>query len=297
MTPRLLAVLFALLLAFPATAEEVTIKPKDLTWNADLVVAEGKTLADGVLLMLHGTLGHKDMEIIGGMQELMAERGFNSLAINLSLGLDNRKGMYDCTTPHKHRHEDAIDEIGNWIDWLKEQKAGPISLYGHSRGGNQVAWYAATEAGKEITHVVMVAPMTYGIVAEAKAYRKQFGKELLAGMDEAMRYQDGGHGGKLMKGIPFLHCAEADVAPSSFIEYYHGDRRKDTPALLEKIKAPKLIVVSDDDKVVPQLAESVKSVNDPDTRLELFEGAGHFYPDLYAEDLADLVAEFIGGAP
>ncbi|GAB6053403.1 alpha/beta fold hydrolase [Magnetospira thiophila] len=292
MAPRLLALLMTLSLAFPALAEEVTIKPQDLTLNADLVLAEGKTLKDGVLLMVHGTMAHKDMEIIGGMQTLLAARGVNSLALNLSLGLDDRHGMYDCKVPHHHAHEDAVDEIGDWVGWLKQQGAGPIALFGHSRGGNQVAWFAATEAGKDITKVVMVAPMTYGIVAEAKSYRKQYGKELLANMDQAMRIQDGGRD-DMLTAVPFLHCAEADVAASSFLAYYHGDMRKDTPALLKKIKQPKLIIVSNDDPVVPELIEAVNQVADPGTRMEVMEGAGHFFPDLYAEDLADLVAEFL----
>ena len=52
---------FALLIAvlsLPANAGEVKIKHGGLTLNANLNVALGKTLADRVVLMLHGNLAH-----------------------------------------------------------------------------------------------------------------------------------------------------------------------------------------------------------------------------------------------
>ena len=73
----------------PAPAEEVKINHGGLTLNADLELAGGKTLADGVVLMTHGLLAHKGMEIMTALKGLLAERGLNTLAINLSLNLDD----------------------------------------------------------------------------------------------------------------------------------------------------------------------------------------------------------------
>ena len=48
----------------PALAAEVTLPYKGLTLNADLTLAPGKTLADGVILITHGSLAHRDMEML-----------------------------------------------------------------------------------------------------------------------------------------------------------------------------------------------------------------------------------------
>lgn len=55
---------------------------------------------------------------------------------------DRGEDMYDCAKPHRHRLVDALDEIAAWVDWLKQRGASDIVLLGHSRGGNQAAWYA-----------------------------------------------------------------------------------------------------------------------------------------------------------
>ena len=73
--------------------------------------------------MTHGALAHNGMEIIATLQGLFTEADISSLAINLSLGLDDRHGMYDCATPHTHKHSDALNEIDVWLDWLETQGA------------------------------------------------------------------------------------------------------------------------------------------------------------------------------
>src|SRR5262245_19151032 len=80
---------FAALLAPASHAEDVKIDVQGLTVIGNLDLAPGKSLkSDGVLLLLHDTLAHNRMEIMSALQELLHERGINSLAITLSLGLN-----------------------------------------------------------------------------------------------------------------------------------------------------------------------------------------------------------------
>ena len=122
-----------------SNADEVRIKQNELLLNGDLELAEGSDLADGVILMLHGTLGHKDMEVMATLQTVFQEYGRNTLAINLSLDIDDRHGFYPCEQPHTHDFTDALTELGLWLAWLRENGAGEIVLFGHSRGANQIA--------------------------------------------------------------------------------------------------------------------------------------------------------------
>ena len=128
----------------PLRAEEVRTDHQGLDVTGELSIASGKSLKqDGVVLLVHGSLGHDRMEIISAQQELLREAGINSLAITLSLGLNERRGMFDCSIEQDHRNEDAAEEIRSWVDWLKAQGVTNIVLAGHSRGGNQAAIYAA----------------------------------------------------------------------------------------------------------------------------------------------------------
>jgi len=133
------AVAFSLLAAFGTLqAEEVTVKQGDITLRG-LTLAEGKTAKDGVILMQHGTLAHNKMEIMQSLSDLLKEKGYNTLNVNLSYAVDKRPSeMLDCTIEHKHKHEDAMAELDTWMNWLKEQGASKVTVLGHSRGGNQV---------------------------------------------------------------------------------------------------------------------------------------------------------------
>lgn len=80
------------------SAEEVTLKHQGVTLNANLEKADNWS-AGTVVMMTHGTLAHNKMEIMATVQELLSEQDVSSLAINLSLGLDNRKVVTNSTSP------------------------------------------------------------------------------------------------------------------------------------------------------------------------------------------------------
>ncbi len=287
--PVLFAVFY--LAATPVRAERVNLIYKGLGVSANLQLAAGKSLADGVALITHGTLGYGGMEIIAAMQNLLKERGMSSLAITLSLGIDNRKGMYDCAVTHTHKHTDALDEIGFWLGWLKGKGVGPVTLIGHSRGGNQTAWFAAERDDPIISRVVLVAPARYDMKEIAAAYRRNYKTDLAPLYDKAAKLVKAGRGGTVMKGVGFLYCRNADVTAATFENYYSDDIRKDTPSILSRIKKPVLVISGSEDKVVRGLPGAVRK-SGSSAKLVVVEDAGHFFRDLFADDMADAIAEF-----
>ncbi|MEX2430947.1 MAG: alpha/beta fold hydrolase, partial [Dehalococcoidia bacterium] len=156
-------------------AEQVQLEKDGLTHLAYLEMAPGKSMDDGVILMLHGTMAHGRMEIMEAFQNLTAERGYNSLSINLSLGMDAREGMMDCADPHVHRHEDALAEMDAWMGWLNEQGAGQVALMAHSRGAAQTAWYAAEHRPQGVEKIVLVAPATSDHARTVREYESRYG--------------------------------------------------------------------------------------------------------------------------
>jgi pimeloyl-ACP methyl ester carboxylesterase len=277
-----------------ATADEVSRQYKGLKITANLVKVGDNWRQGPVLLMTHGTLAHSRMEIMATLQQLFAERGYSSLAVNLSLGVSDRKGMYDCKVPHTHRHSDALDEIGLWRDWLKAQGVDNIVLLGHSRGGNQTAWFAAERDDPSVRAVVLVAPALWSEDYAARNYQKRYGKPLAPVLARAESLVKQDKGDTLMQPVDFIYCKDAAATARAFVSYYRADPRRHTPHLLRSIDKPVLVFAGSADTVVAGLEEQMAGVLGRDNiSLQTLEGADHFFRDLYAEDLADSAVDFI----
>lgn len=276
-------------------AAEVSRTEQGLQRVANLELAEGKHLQDGVVLMTHGTLAHGEMEIMASLQDLLKDNGVNSLSITLSLGLDKRHGMYDCNVPHKHKHQDAMQEIDGWLKWLKSKKAGPVVLLGHSRGGNQTAWYASEHPSAEFEKVVLIAPATWSEAKDIKGYKDRYKKSLAPILRKAESLVKQAKGSQMMTHTDFIYCADTSVSAEAFVSYYQPDARMHTPNLLSKINKPVMVFAGGEDKVVKGLIKAVKPLADgKKIQLMVIDGADHFFRDLYAEDVTEAMLEFMG---
>ena len=291
LSPLVQAVVVALfLLAAPATANEVRIPNNGLKLNAELTLAGGKTLADGAVLIVHGTMAHNAMDTISNLAGVLNERGFNTLAINLSLGIDDRHGMYDCKVTHRHRHADALEEIGLWLDWLRGQGGGPVVLLGHSRGGNQAARFAAEHGHPLLRALVLLAPATWDEAATAKAYEAKNGKPLADALARAEAMVAAGKGDDVLPDAHMLYCETGPVTADSFLGYYKPDSRYDTPSIVGRSPVPTLVVAGSADSVVADLPRKMQGKADGERIVfKVVDGADHFFLDLFAEDIADLV--------
>ena len=276
-----------------AQAEEVKLTASGQILNANLEKAENWP-AGPTLLITHGTLSHNRNEIITTLQELFLENGVSSLAINLSLGLDDRHGPYDCAIPHIHKHEDAVNEIGSWLGWLKKQGAKEVILLGHSRGGNQTAWFATEHDGPMIRKVILVAPQTWSPEYAAGSYEKNYSKPLAPVLKKAQTLIDSGKPMTPLKHIDFIYCKDTTASAEAVASYYDPDPRKDTPYLLPKISKPVLVFAGTEDQVVRGLDKKLESMARAGAiDLEVMDGADHSFRDLYAEDLVERAIEFI----
>jgi len=273
---RLQGLLLLLLSCLPAWADEVTVEHSDLTLNGNLVLAGGDVAA-GVILMLHGTLGHREMEIMQSLQSIFAENGKNSLAVNLSLDVDNRHGFYPCEQPHTHKLGDASEELDVWLAWLESQGTGEVVLLGHSRGANQVAHYVV-ENRPAVVAAILLAP-SIGLDS--------------SGIEIAAKVA-AGHDDDWLNDVPFLHCTSARVSTESYLSYYASVDLGDTPALLQEAEIPVLVFSGSDDEVVTGLAGAMTSVTRSNVSHVEIEGADHFFRDLYAYDVVEASIEFLG---
>lgn len=287
--PRYLLLATVLMLPAMLQAEPVQIEHAGLRLNANLELAGQDSLSgQDVVLIAHGTLAHGHMELIHSLQNVLAESGVSSLAPTLSLGLDNRSGMYECATAHRHRHQDAVEELSRWSDWLQQQNAGRILLLGHSRGGNQIALLSHSRSLDPFMGQVLLAPMTWNAEQEYAAYQQRFGQPPQPLLKRAKTRQ-----ADMLQAPGFLYCEDVQVSAESFLSYYEDDPQRHTPNLLIDTSLPTLVIAASEDKVVPELPEAMQSIQNSQVDLATIEGADHFFRDLYAYDVADQILEFM----
>ena len=286
---------FAALFAPASHAEEVKIDSQGLTVIGNLDLAPGKSLkADGVLLLVHGTLAHNRMEIMSALQELLQERGINSLAITLSLGLNERRGIFDCNLEQDHRNEDAVIEITSWVDWLKGRGTSNITLGGHARGGNQVAIYAAKQPDPAVKRLVLIAPTADTPTSMEIEFKQRFGQPLQPILAQAEKLVAEDQSTTLMTDIPFLTCDKAKVTAGAFVNYYGDNQNLYTPSLLPHINLPTLVAVGELDPLAHELVPAIQGIpNATNITLETIPGADHFFRDLAADSLADKIKAFL----
>ena len=294
-----LAALTALFLlvftSYLQAAEKVSLKGGGFTLNGNLEMADGKKLSDGIVLLTHGTLAHNEMEIIKTQQALLLERGHNSLAINLSLSVENRgSAPFDCKRPHKHHYLDAVSEIDTWVNWLKSKGAKNIAILGHSRGGAQTATYAAQKPDALVSHVILIAPATWSQEKASASYEKNNKVELASVLARAQKLVDEGKGETMLEKIGILYCSGTSATASAIVSYYKPDPRRHTPNLLKEIKLPTLVIAGANDKIVPDLPEAVKPLADgKKLQFKIIEDSDHYFRDFAGEEVADLTDEFI----
>ncbi len=285
-------------------AEEVKIEHQGLDVLGNLEIAKGKSLKrDGVVLLVHDTLGHHRMEIISALQELLSERGVNSLAITLSLGLNARRGMFDCNIEQDHRNEDAEEEIQSWVDWLKSKGATNITVAGHSRGGNQAAIYVVKKHDPAVKKLVLIAPLAQTPNNIDAEYERRFNLPLQPALSEAEKQIDVTGATALMGDVAFLNCDHAKVTAGAFVNYYGPNQNLYTPSLLPFIKMPVLVVVGTLDPLAQELEPAIQGMPDNDKiKLVTIPDADHFFASYKTEGLAESIKDFVlkkteNGAP
>jgi pimeloyl-ACP methyl ester carboxylesterase len=259
-------------------AEPVQIKPSLLKLNGNLELPAGKKTADeNVVLLVHGTLSHAHQETVAALQKNLKERGVASLAITLSLGIDDRQGPRDCNVLHDYALAGARREIRLWMEWLGAQHARSIDILGFSLGGAQVA--AMGPELPTVRRIVLLAPAFATAAEQAAAYQRAFGHPLAPELEAA-------HESPLQKRtVDFLTCKQAPVLGATFLDAY----AELPPKLATKTGHPTLVVVAGKDEIVPDLAAKLPS----EVRPVSIDGASHFFADLHGEEAADVIAKFL----
>lgn len=247
-----------------------------------------------VVLMVHGTLAHADMEIMTAFREVLAEEGWGALAVSLSYGETARSGMYPCESLHGHLASEAGAEIAAWLAWLKRRGAERIVLLGHSRGALQVAEYAAGRPLPGVAAIILVAPPLAEPASMAAGYEARYGVALDGVLAKAREAVAAGQPDAPLEVPGFLHCPDARVTAESFLSYYGPEAPGNLTALIARSPVPVLVIAGSEDAVSPGLPAAIRPSETPLVRVVEVAGADHFFRDLYAYDVVESIQGFVG---
>jgi len=93
----------------------------------------------------------------------------------------------------------------------------------------------------------------------------------------------------------FIYCDNPRVTAAAFVSEYTNDASHSAPLNIAKVTdVPVLAIGGTEDTSVSDLEGDFADLADqPNLRIEMIDGADHFFRDLYADDVALLIAEMI----
>jgi hypothetical protein len=288
-----LAALFLFALSGIAAAEEAVIEVEGLQVVGNLTQAKGKALkGDTVALLLHDTLASNQADSIVELQDGLAQAGVSSLAITLSLGLNERRGAFDCSLEQDHRGGDADSELAAWVDWLKAKGVAGVVLVGEGRGGAQVAAFAR-KADKIVKKVAVISPLAETAESAAASFEQQYGQPLGEFLAQALALVDQDEASTLMDVPGFLSCPKARVTAGAFADYYRPSPEHSAPGLLGQLALPKLAIVVEGSQNAADVQAGVAGL--PTRSAVTVDAVPAGPPDVVAGAAAKRIATFVTG--
>lgn len=254
-----------------------------------------------VILLVHGTRGHQKMEIIDSIKSILSENQIDSLSINLSYGEELRENsFFSCDKSHRHLESSSIDELLKWYKYLRTQKYSNVYLLGHSRGGLNVLQLSEIISHNDIGHVkglFLLAPVSDTLDDYILEYETK-GVDLKSKINEMIdRVKTNNN---KLNTIDFLYCDNSSVSDSSFLSYYYlTDNPQSHPygidlvTLLNRTNFKTYIFTGSSDELVPLTHNRVKQVKHNNVTSFLIEDSGHFFRDLYIDDVMEVVLDII----
>ncbi len=260
-----------------------------LVLNANL---KSNSQSDTIFILVHGTRGYKDMEIIKSLSQKIYDYGYSSLSINLSYDIDNRASEFlSCDRVHTHNEHTSIDEIVSWYRYLENQDYKNIYFIGHSRGAFNVIQAMAIINNNNIK-AYLLAPVIDTYLGTKNYYDQEHNlpyETLINNKDEFIisdRYPS----------INFLFCENAKVSSSTFRSYLDLSKNQTLYPftfsiidLLKDTKSSVTIFSGTDDEILLDSYKKLNQINQPNISHILIDEADHFFRDIYLDDVIDII--------
>jgi pimeloyl-ACP methyl ester carboxylesterase len=234
------------------------------------------------------------MEIIQTLSSRLYEEGHDILSINLSYGFSNRRDDFlACDINHNHNEHESVEEIITWYNYLITRGYDQINFIGHSRGGLNIMQALSIINNKKIKSYLL-AP----VIDTYKGTKTYYEEELGIPYDLIIKSNENYNLADRYKRINFLFCENVDVSSQTFKSYLDFSKNKSAYPfsfnifdLIDNSKSPVTIFSGTEDEILLDSYKTYEEINKVNVRTVILEGGGHFFRDLYLEDVIDIIIE------
>lgn len=272
-------ILLTILILFSSFVSSDTVQKNKL--NAFYLAEEIKS--ESIALLLHGTRGHKNLELISSLRESLINIGIDSLSINLSYGIKDRNNDFlPCDIHHQHTVKDSLEEIRLWHDFVNQKGYTKVYLIGHSRGAVDILnfYLNVSDNLANLESIFLLAPIIDSDYDNKINYQKNYNVNI-----ESIDIKDN------IK-INFMGCENALVSGKTFKSYYYNSETKSLSDALKSSTARTTIITGSEDQITPDTYDVVQDLLSKNKNIKLFkiDGADHFFRDFYFDDLIEIIS-------
>lgn len=272
-------ILLTILILFSSFVSSDTVQKNKL--NAFYLAEEIKS--ESIALLLHGTRGHKNLELISSLRESLINIGIDSLSINLSYGIKDRNNDFlPCDIHHQHTVKDSLEEIKLWYDFVNQKGYTKVYLIGHSRGAVDILnfYLNVSDNLANLESIFLLAPIIDSDYDNKINYQKNYNVNI-----ESIDIKDN------IK-INFMGCENALVSGKTLKSYYYNSETKSLSDALKSSTARTTIITGSEDQITPDTYDVVQDLLSKNKNIKLFkiDGADHFFRDFYFDDLIEIIS-------
>jgi pimeloyl-ACP methyl ester carboxylesterase len=151
-----------------------------------------------------------------------------------------------------------------------------------------VALFNQAFPNSKVSRLVLIAPMSWNQEQSAAAYKEDTGVPL----DEVLLAARNA-GNELIK-ANVLQCKGIEVLATSFLSYYADKPNRNTPEILQSVDRPVLVFQGTEDALAEGYKSQISLVSsNPLVEHYWVDGADHFFRDLYADELVEVLLEWL----
>ena len=260
----------------------IEVKP-GITAEAEYHVGDSD---NPVIVVLHGFLQTNDYLTLSNIKDAIVDNNFSMLAPGQSLGINKRKTSLPCQTTHNHTMQDSLDEIDQWMRWLKNKGHHKAILIGHSFGSvNAVAYlenFVNSNTVPDITKFIGLSLIDTEFVPDRKRReqdRQRARERIKQGDNDVYTYR-----------LSYCHLYRAPA--SAFLSYADWTSERILLALKNVTKRMDVVsILGSKDKRVPNNWPDKQSK--AGAQVKIVKGANHFFGGSQQIDLLDLLDEIL----
>lgn len=232
------------------------------------------------VILLHGFLQTRQFPTVARLATTLHESGYTVLNPSLSFGISNRDRSLSCEAIHTHSLESDADELGQWINWVRQKTGKPVTLIGHSSAGPVILQYMMATRARHVNQAILVSLYHYSSGPAATE----------TPADAAAARRDMQRAPDMLGTYALGYCKTYPTYPRHFLSYYRWDRHRVKQAVEKFPERIAIIIGTGDKRIDPGWLADLENSN---YHVIAIEGANHFFDQAHEFDLADAIEQLL----